>query len=119
MLTDDEVAEEIRVFIEHLDGINSTVTSDHIMNLLEEVGGRLPQDQPKMLQVIRSYQALPDTDRLIYRAGRRGGAFRSVQDMERDSATYRKIKRLIEDVQSKEGNDGVERLITEMVDQYI
>jgi hypothetical protein len=39
--------------------------------------------------------------------------------MERDSATYRKIKRLIEDVQSKEGNDGVERLITEMVDQYI
>ena len=119
MLTDDEVAEEIRVFIEHLDGITSTVTSDHIMNLLEEVSGKLPEDKPKMLDVIRSYQALPDVDRLIYRAGRRGGAFRSTRDLEQDSVSYRKIKRLIEDVQSREGRDGVERLLTEMVDQYI
>jgi radical SAM superfamily enzyme YgiQ (UPF0313 family) len=119
MLTDDEVAEEIRIFIEHLEGITSTVTSDHIMNLLEEVSGKLPEDRPKMLEVIRAYQALPDADRLIYRAGRRGGAFRSTRDLELDSVTYRKIKRLIEDVQSKNGNNGVERLITEMVDQYI
>jgi hypothetical protein len=119
MLTDDEAAEEIRVFIEHLDGITSTVTSDHIMNLLEEVGGKLPEGKAKMLEVIRAYQGLPDTERLIYRAGRRGGAFRSTLDMEQDPQTYRKIKRLIEDVQSREGTDGVERLITEMVDQYI
>ena len=119
MLTDDEAAEEIRVFIEHLDGITSTVTSDHIMNLLEEVGGKLPEDKAKMIKVIQAYQRLPDTERLIYRAGRRGGAFRSTLDMEQDTQTYRKIKRLIEDVQSKEGVDGVERLLTEMVDQYI
>jgi radical SAM superfamily enzyme YgiQ (UPF0313 family) len=119
MLTDDEAAEEIRVFIEHLDGITSTVTSDHIMNLLEEVGGKLPEDKAKMIEVIQAYQRLPDTERLIYRAGRRGGAFRSTLDMEQDTQTYRKIKRLIEDVQSKEGVDGVERLLTEMVDQYI
>jgi hypothetical protein len=119
MLTDDEAAEEIRVFIDHLDGITSTVTSDHIMNLLEEVGGKLPEDKAKMLEVLRAYQELPDAERLIYRAGRRGGAFRSIQDMERDPASYRKIKRLIDEVQRREGPQGVERLITEMVDQYI
>jgi histone acetyltransferase (RNA polymerase elongator complex component) len=119
LLTDDEVVEEIRTFIEHLDGISSTVASDHIMNLLEEVGGKLPEDKPKMLEVIRSYQALSDVDRLIYRAGRRGGAFRSTRDLEHDPVSYRKIKRLIEEVQSREGTDGVERMIKEMADQYI
>lgn len=119
MLTDDEAVEEIRVFIEHLDGITSTVTSDHIMNLLEEVSGKLPEDKPKMLEVLRAYQQLPDEDRLIYRAGRRGGAFRSTRDLERDPVSYRKIKRLIDEVQRKEGPGGVEQLITEMVDQYI
>jgi hypothetical protein len=119
MLTDDEAVEEIRVFIEHLDGITSTVTSDHIMNLLEEVGGKLPEDKPKMLEVLRAYRELPDAERLIYRAGRRGGAFRSTRDLERDPVSYRKIKRLIDEVQRKEGLPGVERLITDMVDQYI
>ena len=56
-LTDDMYAEEIRVFIETLDGITSTVTSDHMMNLLEEVSGTFPQDKQKMLDVIQRYQS--------------------------------------------------------------
>jgi hypothetical protein len=119
MLTDDELAEEIRVFVEHLDGITSTVTSDHIMNLLEEVGGKLPEDKPQMLAVIQAYQDLPDQERLIYRVGRRGGAFRSIRDLDRDPATCRKIRRMIAELQQKEGTDAVERMITDMVDQYI
>ena len=119
MQTDDQIAEEIRVFIEHLEGITSTVASDHIMNLLEEVSGRLPEDKEKMLGVVAAYQALPDTDRLIYRIGRRGGSFRSVDDLERDPGTYRKIKRMIAEVEREEGAEAVERMITEMVDQYI
>ena len=119
MLTDDELAEEIRVFIEHLDGITSTLTSDHIMNLLEEVSGKLPEDKPRMLAVIRSYQELPDSERLIYRVGRRGGAFRSTRDLESDPETYRKIQQMIAELQQREGPEAVERLITDMVDQYI
>lgn len=119
MLTDDELAEEIRVFIEHLDGITSTVTSDHIMNLLEEVSGKLPEDKPQMLAVIQAYQDLPDEERLIYRIGRRGGAFRSTRDLDHDPATCRKIRRMIAELQQKEGPEAVERMITDMVDQYI
>ncbi len=119
MQTDDMLAEEIRVFIEHLEGITSIVTSDHIMNLLEEVSGKLPEDKERMLEVIRKYQELPETERLIYRVGRRGGAYRSTEDLKRDPVTYEKIKRLVEDIQAKKGPEGVEQFISEMVDRYI
>jgi hypothetical protein len=117
--TDDMLAEEIRVFIDTLDNITSTVTSDHIMNLLEEVSGTLPGDKEKMLEVVRRYQQLPDTDRLIYRAGRRGGAYRSTDDLKNDPATYKKLRNLISQIQTKEGPQGVEKFLTEMVDRYI
>jgi hypothetical protein len=119
MLTDDMLAEEIRVFIENLDGITSTVASDHMMNLLEDVSGKLPGDKPKMLEAVRAYQSLPEADRLVFRVGRRGGAFRSARDLARDPATCRKIRSLIDEVQRQEGQEGVERMIAEMVDQSI
>lgn len=119
MQTDDMLAEEIRIFISTLDGITSTVTSDHIMNLFEEVSGQFPADKEKMLAVIDEYQALSDIDRLVYRTGRRGGTYRSIKDLKLDSATYGKIKNLVEQVQSEKGPEGVEALIAEMVDRYI
>lgn len=119
MQTDDMLAEEIRVFIENLEGITSVVTSDHIMNLLEEVTGKLPDDKEKMLAVVRQYQVLPDEERLIYRVGRRGGAYRSVEDLARHPGTYDKIRRLVEDLKQKGGMTEVERFITDLVDQYI
>jgi histone acetyltransferase (RNA polymerase elongator complex component) len=119
MQTDDALAEEIRVFIEALDGITSRVSSDHIMNLLEDVSGKLPEDKPAMLAVIRSYQALSEKERVIFRLGRRGGVYRSIADFRRDTATYQKISQLIREIEASEGAPGVERYITEMVDRYI
>lgn len=54
------------------------------MNLLEEVSGKLPEDKEKMLAVIRKYQDLSESDRLIYRIGRRGGTYRSTDDLQHD-----------------------------------
>jgi hypothetical protein len=89
------------------------------MNLLEDVSGKLPEDKPRMLAAVKAYQNLTETDRLIFRVGRRGGAFRSARDLARDPATALKIERLIEEVRRREGPEGVERMITDMVDQYI
>jgi len=119
MQTDDMIAEEIKLFIETLDGITSMVTSDHIMNLLEEVTGRLPQDKEMMLEVIRKYQALSDLDRIIFRIGRCGGTYRSTDDLEHDPVTYGKIENLFHDIESKEGIEGVEKAVTDMVDRYV
>jgi len=117
--TDDMLAEELRLFISSLDGIHSTITSDHIMNLLEEVEGTLPQDKEKMLSVIRRYQELPEEERLIYRVGRRGGAYRALDDIHKDPSLRRKIQNLIHDIESKSGREGLEQFIKEMVDQYV
>ncbi|MGB5984699.1 MAG: radical SAM protein [Desulfobacterales bacterium] len=117
--TDDMLAREIRLFIEHLEGITSTVSSDHIMNLLENVSGTLPQDKPNMLAAVDAYLNLSDLDRLIYRAGRRGGAYRSPADLERDPVTYEKLKTLIDEISVEKGPQGVETFITELADRYI
>ena len=117
--TDDMLAEEIRVFIDTLDGITSTVTSDHIMNLLEEVSGKFPEDKAAMLEVVKKYQDLSDQDRLIFRTGRRGGTYRSTDDLENDPATYHKIQNLVTDIKIKEGEEGLESFITGLADRYI
>ncbi len=119
VLTDDEVVEEIKLFIENLGGIGSTVTSDHIMNLLEEVTGKLPNDKDKMIDVIRKYQGLPDFERLIYRVGRRGGVYRSIHDLETNQETYNKISSLIQEIVSENGRQGLEKFIKDMADRYL
>ena len=119
MQTDDMLAEEIKLFVETLDGITSTLTSDHIMNLLEEVSGKFPKDKEAMLNVIQKYQNLDDTNRLIFRTGRRGGTYRSIDDLHRDPVTYQKIKNLIEQLQASGGHQEVEKFLSEMVDRYI
>ena len=52
---DEEILDELRLLIGHLEGITSFVKSDHIMNLLEELEGRLPEDKEKMLRKIDCY----------------------------------------------------------------
>ena len=119
MLSDDEVVEEIKLFIETLDDtLTSTLTSDHIMNLLEEVRGKLPDDKQRMLQIIKKYQQLPDDQRLIYRIGRRGGLYSSTDDLLGDQTHYEKVKKLAADLAEK-GPDETERFIEEIANQYI
>jgi len=119
MQSDDKIAAEILLLIDHLNGITSHVTSDHFMNLLEDLTGTLPEDKDKMRRVIVDYQNLCDEDRVIYRVGRRGGAFSSVDDLRRDPATYRKIEEVVSGLRARGGDEAVEIFITELVDRYI
>jgi hypothetical protein len=116
-LSDDETVEEIRLLVESLQGIHSTLTSDHIMNLLAEVEGRLPKDQGRMLAVIDRYLALPDEDRLLFRLGRRGGALQSLDDLSEPMMRARLI-RARKDLGAEAGGD-IETIIKELADRYI
>ncbi len=85
-LTDYEAAEEILLFLECLEGITGYVKSDHILNLFEEVEGKLPEDKEKMMQVIRSFLQMAPRDRMVYQVGRRLGYFRRVEDAVSETA---------------------------------
>lgn len=80
-LTDKETAEETLLFLENLEGITSTVKSDHILNLFEDLEGRLPQDKEKMTSIIRRFLDMPQDEQIIYQIGRRSGLFSGINDM--------------------------------------
>ena len=80
LLTDDETVDEIRRTIEGLHGIESYIVSDHILNLLQEVEGRLPEQKETILAVIDRYQEMGDDERLLFRIGRRAGFFTQLDD---------------------------------------
>jgi hypothetical protein len=79
-LTEEEKVKEIRLFIENLQGITSTVQSDHIMNLLEDIAGRLPGEQPNMLGLIDHFLSMGQDDRETFIVGRRMGRYRYLSD---------------------------------------
>ena len=117
LLDDDGVVREIRLFIENLNGITSTVTSDHIMNLLEEISGTLPDDKEMMLSVADRYLDLEEEERIIYKVGRWGGAYRSIDDL-RDPEIRGKIEQVIHQWNLKTPGQ-LDEIIKEIADQYI
>jgi hypothetical protein len=121
--SDDAIVREIRLFIETLEGIQSAIVSDHILNLLEEIQGKLPEEKEDMLAVIERYLALPDEERLTYRVGRRLGHYRRLDDME-DPAARRRIAQIVDEVRSSEADgprssEEIEKEIYRMMENYI
>jgi hypothetical protein len=94
-LGDEAVVREIRMFIENLEGIASTLVSDHMLNLLEEIEGKLPDDKEKMLSLIDRYFSLSSEERIIFRFGRRKGLYRSLDDLD-DRQTYRSLQQIVD-----------------------
>jgi hypothetical protein len=80
--TDTEVARELLLFLESLSGITSTIRSDHILNLLPEVDGQLPEDQERLIGIVRAYLGLDPELQYLYRVGRRTGMLSGLADLE-------------------------------------
>ncbi len=80
--TDAMMAKELRLFLETLDGITSTIKSDHILNLFETINGKLPEDKEKMIGIIDRFFELEPEKRVLYQIGRRMGFFKGPDDME-------------------------------------
>jgi biotin synthase-like enzyme len=81
-LGDRQKAEELLLFLDHLHGINSKVRSDHILNLFQEVEGRLPQDQEKITAPIRAFLAMEPQAQMLFMVGRRTGIFQCLADLD-------------------------------------
>jgi hypothetical protein len=91
---DEEILLEIREFIDNLAGIGSTVVSDHLLNLLEEVDGKMPRDKERMLSIIDRYFALSEEERLVFRLGRRKGIYRHLDELS-DARICQELKGIV------------------------
>jgi len=80
--TDVMMVKEIELLIESLDGITSHFQSDHILNLFQNLEGKLPGDKERMLNIVRSFLAMEPERQIVYQVGRRLGFFSSLKDME-------------------------------------
>lgn len=79
--TDVEMAEEILTFLRALEGITSRITSDHILNLFQEIEGTLPEDKSRMMAVLEEFLEMPPEKQTLYQIGRRLGYFQSLEDL--------------------------------------
>ena len=115
-LNDSEMVREIRLFVDHLDGIGSMIVSDHILNLFEEVQGRLPEAKPAILAVLDRFLALPDQDQVRFQVGRRLGLFSRLADINNPK---RRAKVDAFCVQYGITPDNVDAMIDEMMTRFI
>lgn len=116
LMNDVEIARELRLFIESLSGIRSFLVSDHILNLLPELEGRIPEDQEKMISVIDRFLELGEDDRLTYIVGRRFGLFESLADLA-DPVQALAARRALERL--KDHGDNLHETIREIVSRFI
>lgn len=81
-LTEVQVVGEIRRLIDTLDGIRSRLASDHIMNLLGDLEGQLPDEKRKLLAMCDAFLELPPEEQRLFQAGRRAGLLTGVRDLD-------------------------------------
>jgi radical SAM superfamily enzyme YgiQ (UPF0313 family) len=116
-LNDDEIVEEERLLIEHLERITSTFVSDHILNLLQEVEGKLPEEKEKMLKLIDRYLALPKEEKNNFRLGRRAGVYQSVEDVS-NPELRNQVERALQQIES-ERPGGLEKALSDFMESFI
>jgi radical SAM superfamily enzyme len=117
LMSDEEVMVEEKLLIEHLHGISSRFVSDHILNLLEEVEGKLPEEKEKLLAVIDQYLALPEDEKENFRLGRRAGVYRFLSHLQ-NSELHSEVEKAIKRIKEKTPG-GVETVISELMGSFI
>ena len=83
LCSDDEKILEIRRLIEASETEGTVLVSDHIINLLQQVSGRLDTDRNRMLGIIDGYLGMPEEERVMFRLARRMAKVISPDDMKR------------------------------------
>lgn len=114
--TDLMMAREILLFIEHLNGITSTLKSDHILNLFQEVEGVFPKDKDYMTGILKKFLNMPPQEQCWYQVGRRLGIFHELADMN-SPQRMRKVEKFC-----RENNitpDNADTVIDELMKRFV
>jgi len=100
-LDEDEVVTEQRLLLESLKGVTTTVVSDHMRNLLQELQGTLPGDRNKLLGIIDHYLGMTPQEKANFQLGRRAGVYVTMHDMQ-DPSKSLYVEKLLNNINSPE-----------------
>jgi len=114
--TDEQILEEERLLIEHLD-CHSNFVSDHVTNLLQEIEGKLPEDKGKMLACIDRFQALSPEERVNFKLGRRVGIYNQLGDL--NNAHRREAAERVRRELGQDNNEVDEKTIYALMERFI
>ena len=89
-MNDEEIVAEEKLLLENLEG-TMQIVSDHMINLLPEVEGKLPEDREEMLAVINRFQLLKPWERENFKLGRRLGIYNRLDDLNNEISVARSI----------------------------
>ena len=92
---DVEVAQELLRFLQELEGIDSVVKSDHILNLFEEVEGRISGDRADLTAPVRRFLGMQADEQVLYIVGRRTGLVSRMDDLQ-DPDLRTRVERAVE-----------------------
>ncbi len=113
---DVQMVKELMLMVQNLEGFTSIVKSDHIINLLPEVEGKLPEDKDRMLSVMKWFLTLPVSEQMLFRIGRRTGVINNTEDLS-DANRRKRVQQII--VEHGITTDNVDRATDELMQRYI
>lgn len=117
MPSEEEIVREERLLIDRLEGITSTFLSDHILNLLEDVEGRFPEEKEKMLKTIDRYLTLSKEEKITFNLGKRMNYFRTLDDFY-NPARINKAEQTLRRIQ-EENPESIEKIFHTLRGQFI
>ena len=113
---DIKMVEELHKMISHLNGVTTYIKSDHILNLIQEMEGQLPQDKDKILKALQWYLDLSVKEQNIYRIGRRTGLMQFQEDLHDHSRRQAVLDAIKENNISGHNIDSV---VDDLMNQFI
>jgi hypothetical protein len=116
--TDAEILAEIRLFLESLEGIDSRVVSDHILNLLGDLQGQLPSDKPRLLARCDAFLGADPAEQRLYQVGRRAGLLEGFSDLNEPSLRARS-EALLAELAGTYGPDRIEEGVRAMMERFV
>lgn len=113
---DIKMIQELLILFENLHGITSIVKSDHILNLIPEVEGQLPEDKEKIISALEWFIGLTEEEQMIFRIGRRTGIMSLMKDLSQPAKRER-VKKIIEhnNISTENADEIVEGLMKRFI----
>ena len=115
-MTDEQVVAELRLFVENLTA-TSTLQSDHVLNLLPELEGKLPEDKPRLLAILDRFLALDSAEKSAFVLGRRAGVLSHLDHLDRPALRQRAFD-LLDRVQQAYGGD-IDAAVRDLMMQFV